>query len=401
MEQTLLNRLVAARHLLETSGPSLTSSSPALLLAHKLLIAHDAAELVFSALAALPGAMPVGQDGQLIKDPSFMQLGRSVVGAAISTGKVPEHSQIKALQELSDARKFFKHNGMLVSPPENNHLFEDTVAILNEAVIGLLDVSLLTIDRTMSIVDVDIREHFESSRRLIESAQYKEALEEVAWGLARAFWLSDFTVGKSSSEDALLLAGYGVDPGRFLAMQQILPLTYLTAEEPEWDLRKFGHSGNWTKETSEFCLRVALDVVSKFQNAIQEPHASEFYDHFEDVIELIVESPEVFCTTAHYFSPNPANEKQIEGFQRGDRVTGRATGRYDRILPLTNDYDSGLEFAQWIAVESPKTTGISINQAISDREVLWFKAEHVHISYQIDARKQGCARRFSRVRMAE
>ena len=384
MEQTLLNRLVAARHLLESSGPSLTISSPPLMLAQKLLAAHDAVELVFTALSSIPGATPVVSDGQINKNPSFMDLSRAVVKAATETGKVEDNAQIKTLQDLTDARKLFKHSGLIVDSRENAHLFDNTITILDEVALALVDVSISNVDRSSAIQNEDVRHQFKKARDSIYSGQYQDSLEQTAFGLASAFWRTPFVAGKPDSEDALLLSGYGIDPASFLALQRLLPLTYLTEEEPRWDLRKFGHPANWTEENAKFWLEIAVDLVAKLERAVQQPQATDFYDHFEDVIEITINNPAVFISTTSYFSNDPTGEQKVSEFHQGDKITGRATGRIDRESPFTSNFIIDLDHAEWIALERPKTNRINIPEESWHLNILWFKSDQVKISYQVN-----------------
>lgn len=384
MEQTLLNRLVAARHLLESCGPSLTISSPQLLLAQKLLAAHDAVELVFSALSSIPGATPLGRDGQINKDPSFMDLSRAVVKAAIETGKVDDRAQIKTLQDLADARKVFKHSGLIIDSRENGHLFDNTITILDEVTVALVGVSVSNVDRSSAIQNDSARYHFERAREAIHGEQFKNSLEQVAFGLSSAFLRTPFMAGKPDSEDALLLSGYGIDPSSFLALQRLLPLASHMEAEPRWDLRKFGHAANWTKENAEFCLQVAVDLVAKLERAIQQPQAMDFYDHYEDVIEIMVDNPTVFFSKRFFYSNDPMNERQVSQFSRGDKIRGRATGRTDRESPFTAGLALDLDDAEWIALESAKTERINVEGSWGQRSILWFRSDQAKVSYQVN-----------------
>jgi len=383
MNHSILNRLIAAKNLIESSGPALTRSSPPILLAQKLLAAHDAAELVLSALATASGAAPLGSDGQLIKDPTFMQLATAVTVATARVAALEPGPMQKTLQDVTEVRKLFKHRGLIVGVSENAHLFDETVTLLEQVTITLAGTSLLQITKVSAVNDPAVRDCFESAQRSIVATDFKESLERTADALVIALSWTTITVGKPSPEDALLLAGRGVDPSSFLSMQRILPLLHATYEEPEWDLRKFGHPFNWTLESAEFCFRTAVDLVIKLQNAPSLPEAVDFYDFYEDMLTVTVEEPEVFQASTHWFCHDIAAEKRVAAFRRGDVIAGKATGRFDRSS-LDPTSISDFQFAEWIAVDSPRTERVPMAHSGGQRIVLWFKSNEVSLDYRIN-----------------
>jgi hypothetical protein len=391
VEPAILNRLVAARHLIESTGSQLTSASPALLLAQKILAAHDASELVLSALSSFPDAAPKGRDHQIIKDPSFMDLARAVVNYAVSTGNFTEGIHLKTFQDLTDARKIFKHSGMLVDRIEHAHLFVATIGILDELCKAFVGQTLSSIDQTTSIKFLGTRESFLQAKDFLAAGMYKESLEHAAQGLTAASWelpsSLPLTIGKPSSEDALLLSGYGIDPASFLSMQQFLPRLYMTGETPQWELRKFGHPANWTYETSEFCLRTAIDVVIKLQRATYSPAASDFYEIYEDTVKIIVDKPIVYYSRNSPFSVY-ANEEQLLAFEVGDVITGQASGHIERVTSITPGSKVDFQYAQWIAVESPRTTRFEMEpDGWIHNNVLWFQKDEVALDFQVNEEK--------------
>jgi hypothetical protein len=69
MNTRIQNILMAARSLLENSGPELTSASDAFTVARKVLVAHDVAELVLAALC-----IEVGSGFKITESTSFYDL---------------------------------------------------------------------------------------------------------------------------------------------------------------------------------------------------------------------------------------------------------------------------------------------------------------------------------------
>jgi hypothetical protein len=390
MEQTVLNRLIAARHLIEASGPDPTASAPSLLVAQKILIAHDASELVFLALSSSPAVAPRGQDGQIIKDPSFMKLAQTVLDYAAKHCNLNEGSQLKVFDDLNEARKLFKHSGILVDPISNAHLFANTIAALDELCICTVGQALLGVDQTSAIASEKIRTSFASARKAIAMSEFKFSLEQTARGLATAFWEMtvpvSLTAGKPSSEEALLLSGRGIDPASFLSMQQLLPVLYIHHDEPDWNLRKYGHEANWTYGVAESCLETAIDTVIKLQSAPTRPIAIEFYEEFEDVIEIITDTPEAYWAKRGLFTFG-LDETKIDVFQLGDRVFGQATGHYERSARPNSETEIGLEHADWIAIERPRTERMEFTGESWHLHTLWLKKDQIQISYQRDEEK--------------
>ena len=330
-----------------------------------------------------------------------MDLARAVVTAGVATGRVQELSQLKTLQDLTDSRKLFKHSGLVVDAQENSHLFKDVVHILEELTTALLNVSLLKVDSLSLVVDDNVRGWFSSAREQIASCAYKDALESIAWGLANAFSMLPLSVGRPSSDEALVISGRGVDPGPFLAMQRLLPITHLSSEEPRWTLREFGHPANWTQENAQFCWDVAVDTVSKLQRSIAQPEATDFYDVYEDVVSVEVDNPEAYVGETFLFSNHPGNERKVE-LKRDDRITGRATGRFDRTSSLTTDTEALLEYAEWIAVRSPSLNGVEVAQEYYNNynQIVWVKREEVTVTYQLEPGREKL-RTYSRERNSE
>ena len=388
MDTAILNRLVAARDLLESSGPSLGTYATASLVGRKLLAAHDAAELVFLALSAIPGAAPVDANGKIVRDPPFIRLAAAVLDFADEHYSLRGDDYLRVFEDLLEARKLFKHSGMLVDPISNAFLFSRSVEILEALCTTLVGQSLVNIDLVAAIHSGDIRAKFNDARRALSEENYKLSLECTAQALAEALWrpLSPLrpTVGEPSAETALLLAGKGIDPASFLAMQQFLPLTHYLVNEPRWTLRSFGHPENWTYESADFCLRTAVETTVKLQHSGTHPFARDFYECFTDIVEVTHEEPEVYLVRTGVFSI-PGNYKKLDGLQIGDRILGRARAHIERFSEHTENLDESLAYTEWVSIEDPVTDRIDLEPpSFFQRNTLWFRKDEISVDYQIN-----------------
>ncbi|MGA7524812.1 MAG: hypothetical protein WBW84_20345 [Acidobacteriaceae bacterium] len=384
IDPSVLNRLIAARHLLESSGPELTPSSDPLVVAQKVLVIHDATELVLLAIVSQLRLQVPEKDGKVKADHSFVALARAVVD---HTNDASITSSMRLLEDLNRVRVNFKHHGIVADASTHYHLAADSVGLVDSLCGKLLQQSLLTVDHIAAITLDEVRDHFATARQYIEQRDYKGALESTARGLTVAFWRletpSSLTAGVPSSEEALLLSGRGVDPASFLVMQQLLPTAHLTQEEPEWQLRKFGHPENWSYENANFCLETATATVVRPQSGRIKPRPFDFYDVFEDVIEIAVDDPEVYAAERYLWSGLQGASAPVTAFRRGDRIVGRATGRWSRDEedPFNSELD--FQFAEWILVLSAVTDKLKLPDDSFGRSLdIWLRKEQVAISYQ-------------------
>lgn len=384
IDPSVLNRLIAARHLLESSGPELTPSSDPLVVAQKNLVVHDASELVLLAIVSHLRLETPEKDGKVRAEPSFLALARAV----IDKSKDPNiKTKVRLLEDLNRVRVDFKHHGILADASVHHHLAADSVGLVDLLCEELLQQSFQTVDHIAAVTLNEVRDHFIAARGRLEQGEYKDALEYVARGLATAFWHLDtpssLTAGVPSSEEALLLSGRGVDPASFLVMQQLLPKTHFAQEEPEWQLRKFGHRENWSYENARFCLEMATTTVIRLQSGRTKPRPFDFYDAFEDVVEITSDEPEVYAAERYLWTGSQGLSEPVTTFRRGDRIIGKAVGRWSRDEedPFHSDLD--FEFAEWILVQQAVTNRIRpTDDSFGKSLEIWVKKEQVLLSYQ-------------------
>jgi hypothetical protein len=382
LEMTVLNRLVAARYLIDTSGQELTPSSDPLVLSQKILLAHDAAELVFIALKAQFQLKSPESNGQEKKESSFIAMSIAVLRYAAETGPADQQKYAKVFEDLNQLRVAFKHHGLLADAATNFHVVTDALRILDELCVQLIERPLSHIDHSVAISSEETMDWLNAAKESIAKEDFKSALESIGQALATASFELNLPIdpGDPSPEVALLLSGRGVDPASFMTMQQLLPRAYYGGYT-EWNLRKHGHAANWTRENADYCLVNSISIIIRLQATPTRPLPLDFYAVFEDVVELLVDESEVYWVESQFGS---GNEQQVADFRLGDKITGRISGHIERILDLKSELKVDLEFAEWIAVEDPITDRLTFSErsVFGPSNVVWFRSKQVSISYQ-------------------
>jgi hypothetical protein len=378
----ILNRLISARHLLESSGPPLTRAASSILLAQRILQAHDASELVFLAFVGHFNLTAPEIDGKPRKEPSFMALTRAVLSSCRSSGY--DSSSERLFSDLNESRVAFKHNGRLPDPGTTYSLPNYVEEALNKVCHALLGSSLIEIDLAEAVADSDARAYFTSAKQSINRSEYKVALEHIALALADIFWnfptTTYFEVGIPSTEHALLLSGRGIDPASFLLTQQLLPICRWPSDI-EWETRTFGHPGNWTEANSNFCLSTAVRIAISLQDSQESVLPLDFYNLYEDV--LIVTKPECEAILMRGSAWLPGTVKSVATkLELGDKIRCRATGHWLRNSELSPKQEVDFEFAEWIAAARPICSKIPEPDNAFDSLVLWIPKSDVEISYR-------------------
>jgi hypothetical protein len=385
----VVNRLIAARHLIDSSGQELTAYSDALVVAQKILLAHDAAELSFIALSSQLNLRVPELDGKPKAESSFMALAK-----AVSTATYPSESHHSAksaalFEHLNQLRVAFKHRGLPPNVASSFHLFSEVVEELDSICRQLIGLPLTRIQHAAAIYDDTTRDLLDRANTAISSGLYKEALETISLALHVAFRTlnipSNIKPGEISTEDALLLSGRGIDPASFITTQKFLPVTH-NGEDVIWDLRKHGHEMNWTDTNATFCLQTAISSVIRLQPAQEIPTPSDFYTWFEDVVTVLVDKPKVYRQTGSFSSLI----EPLTIFDKGSRIKGRVNGSWERKVDYgnsTTDFD--LEHAPYICLLYPKHELLEpLKIGLFNTNVLWFENEEVAISYESNGMRE-------------
>ena len=380
---SVLNRLIAARHLIETSGPELTALSAPLAVAQKILVAQDSAELVFWGLSSHVDARPLDAKGVPMNNPPFMALAIEVLRQVYGLTSAPVANANGLLDEVNRTRVAFKHFGILPNVGTSWHLFADIRSLLNDLCLRAINSPLLSIDQIAAIEDEIVRNGFEYSRGLFESEQYQEALEAIAQTLWEPFWQANLPglviPGKPSTEDALILSGRGIDPASFLTMQKILPEAR-SSDGVEWHLRETGHSENWTAEHVSFCLETAISCVVKLQGHAGIPRVNDFYTLFDDVLEVVVDDPEIIFDGGSLGLT--ISQRRLLDFNRGDRIIGRLKATFDRFEGAMEPSNVNLAFSPYYILENARHEKLPEGTGLYKSNRIRIPSEQVRVSHQ-------------------
>lgn len=284
LRKEVLNRLLLAKSALL---PAVGGELNAYTVARQVLSAHDAADLVFAAIAEQKGVLPAKD-----RAPSMMECLRLIGGSA--TGHEPY------FRRLNIARDNLKHVGNLPSTQQWGNVVPDVTEKLSDICEAMLDTSFQDVDEVDLLMSDEVREHLSEAKLRRASGELKLALEEVGRALSAALEgspsLSQVRVGRPNAEDALRLTAYGIPAGDFLRLQEFLPEVTKFLSNPvliSWRQNRFGHPGNWSDVVVDFCVSTCLRVALNMQGAPAIPKAVEFQYRYgyritarEDRVEL-------------------------------------------------------------------------------------------------------------------
>jgi len=372
IHQTILDRLISARSLLEHSGPRLNLQSDSRAVALAVVLSQDAAEL---ALKAIADQLNI----KATRDFSFPKLVEEIQAQLTVSSAV-----VNYLKRLNDARVSFKHQGNLPDSGTWFNAADLTANYLNEICKLVFGIPLAEIDLVHLVSDPHVVALLQGAKTEHKNNRFKEALEEIAHALDdanRSIFPAGLVVvpGNPDPQIALLLTGYGVDPASFIIMQQLLPQLDLYGKIT-WVRHDTGHPGNWNGENVSFCLETVIDLIVRLQGASPRPQPKRYYDVFCDVVTVKVEHPTIFCGQDVHFpgsnSPRPVRVKSMDGVNKGDKIYGRVSVSDENgNLPISS---AELENTEWIRVTSATCKG----ESQSYDQFLVVKREHVDISVE-------------------
>lgn len=323
LSEAILRRLLVSKTFLASNAGQLTPHSDGAAVAKMVLTAHDAAELAAAAIAEHVEAEGLSERTTLVEYPA------KIVKQRPGT---PFPGQT-FLRQLNDARKGFKHAGVLPNPGQWFRVIETTWSWVDAWCRAYLDTSLEEVDLDQLLDDERVRDLYEEAKGQFSESHLREALECLGKALFHVLGrfpgiLHPIVGGSDNTHTAILLAAFGVRPGEFLRLQEFLPHVirdFRTGEiEVSWDERGTGHRGNWTTENVAFCLREFVDTALKVQLAPAYPYAVRYEWVFDDVISPVGETADLW---AYVYEPDGMSlvgtrkgRRTVRKLQRGERL---------------------------------------------------------------------------------
>jgi hypothetical protein len=226
-----------------------------------------------------------------------------------------------------------KHKGVFPDPQQWSRVGERVYEYVSAWCSKYLKVKFDALDQSVLLNDEEAKLHYDKAKKHFASQEYKEVMEEVGWMLRVTFdkkpALSGISIGKSSAEDAIRLAAFGVQANDFIRLQQFLPgITRSQSGELTkfiWNQDDYGHPGNWHEEAARFCLNTALDIAIKLQTAAWIPGPVPFHALYEYKVEAIKDDVQIWNLPEDQeytfrLSGDIVNRKWIKTLSKGETV---------------------------------------------------------------------------------
>jgi hypothetical protein len=291
-----------------------------------VLAAHDAAELAIAAICSEVRVPDISDKNA----PALPEYLRKLKGHAHSGVDVTAQDYIT---KLNSVRVSLKHHGITPDINQWGGVAEKVFGHIAEWCLKYLRINYAEVDAGDLIQAKSIRDLLNISRSCLQQEQFKECLEN----LAQAIIMSSLelppigvhvTVGRADADTALALSGYGVDPGKFIALQRLLPSgagMYGLGLTPQWKKTDYGHKANWTRQNAEFAYEETINLLTRLQQANPYPAPLLFDDVFETDLVVTRDSPEV--TVMHWSLDGwYVREEYGLSFFAGDRIRCKARG---------------------------------------------------------------------------
>jgi hypothetical protein len=332
LRKEVLHRLLLAKSILSPARNAILGQPNAHLVARQVLNAHDAADLIFAAIADHQGMLPPKS-----RSPSMLKCLELVSSS--------ENKHAGYFNGLSDARDSLKHIGNLPNTTQWARVGEETFEKLSGICQATLGTTLEGVDEIELLGSDEIKGYLFAAKRFGASQEFKAALEEVGKALCVSLDehpdLWEIAVGRAKAEDALKLTGFGISANDFLRLQEFLPRVSRVTSEPFkilWTQSKLGHPGNWRADIVDFCSNTCLEVILSIQTASGAPFAVEFgyaYDYSvtakEDNVEVWEDLVEGHLDDFCVGCPRPFKEHR-RYLKAGESITVSAI-----IQPLVSD----------------------------------------------------------------
>lgn len=289
-----------------------------------ILAAHDAAELAIATIctalsvANISDNRPPGLPDYLGRLKEFIHPDKEVAGRDY-------------IGKLNRVRVDLKHHGITPDKEQWSNVAEIVFGYISVWCEEYLTVNYGALDAAELIRSERVRGIVRLARKLLESGHCQQCFETLAKALDSAplelFPIGvHVPVGHADADTALALSAYGIDPGRYLALQRLMPRNgTLFAFEPYWEKRKYGHKGNWTQENAEFAYEETVNLLTRLQQANPYPTPYLYGDLFKDVLIVKKDKPKVKVLRWSFPDGWVLTNEQPQ-FVAGDRIECRAGG---------------------------------------------------------------------------
>jgi hypothetical protein len=280
LRHDVVERLLVTKTLLDDIRFQTSTEPTRFTVTTHILTAHDAAELAIASIAHQLGATPP-------KDQNYLMSYFDPIKQKIHPEKDVYGRDY--FSSLNRVRVDIKHYGIFPDPKQWIRVAEITYGHVSKWCSDYLGLTLGNLDEAALLVNEEVKNHVSSARDAAEQGEYKKSLEELGKALFIAFdqnlALRGLLVGDPKPEDAIRLAGYGINANDFLTMQEFLPR--VTKNDN-------GHPGNWRENAARFCLRVFLQVALRIQNAEWVPGAIHFAGLYQTKITSLRDGVELW-----------------------------------------------------------------------------------------------------------
>jgi hypothetical protein len=291
LKPEVLDRLLLSKSFLDRIRFQPIAAHERQTLGATIIAAHDAAELAIAAIASELGFLPKNKNNSYLMD--YFDPIETNTGATV-------HAK-DYFSQLNRVRNNLKHEGLYPDSRQWSRVGEFVYQHITKWCQDFLAISFGDLDESALLQDEDAKRLYDEAKQSAAQGDFESALEKVAVALSVVFGenaaLRGLTVGVPRSDDAIRLSGFGVHANDFLALQQFLPRVETYGKDagvPVWKQSEFGHPGNWTVQTVDFCLRTFVDVATKIQGARWIPGALSRSAIYDQQIEALKDNVEIW-----------------------------------------------------------------------------------------------------------
>jgi hypothetical protein len=318
-----IDRLLLSRSLI--APLRFTRATDRFAVAAHVLAAHDAAELAIAAICT-ECSVPDISDTRTMALTDYL----GALKKRQHPGKDVRGRDYVA--KLNRVRVSLKHHGITPDKEQWGDVAELVFGHISSWCKEYLSVDYAGLDAVDLIQAGSIRNIVLLARKHLQEDKFRECFEKLAEAISNSS-LELFpvgvhvAVGQADAEMALTVSAYGIDPGRFLALQRLLPFCGFFMPEPHWDKRQYGHEGNWNRPNAEFAYEETINLLTRLQGATPYPTPALYEHVFKDVLVVKRDSPEIAMLE---FGLDGWSEIEFGApqFATGDRIVCRAKGSY-------------------------------------------------------------------------